>query len=283
MALVLLTGGSGFIGATTLRYALEKGYRVRATARSQSKADALSKRMNKYSDKLETVVVPDILADGAYDEAIKGVEYVVHLASPLAIGTLDDDLDALIIQPAVQGTLEILRASAKEDSVKRVVITSSTVALTPFFAMIGKEPSGDKVFGAADRAPDIKPPYPAVFAAYTQSKIASLRAAEEWMKRQQPKFDLTTIHPSFVGGRSEIAETAKDLLTGTNPFFLAPALGAEAVAQTGSQMANAVDVEDVAKAHIQALNESVPGNQAFLLTNQGGEFAWNDVKKVRHR
>lgn len=283
MALILLTGGSGFIGSRTLRYALEKGYRVRAAVRSPSKAQTLRDSLPQFADRFETTLVPDILAPGAYEEAIKGVEYVVHIASPLVIGTLEDDLDAKIIQPAVQGTLEILRASLKETGVKRIVITSSTVAITPFAATIGLQPTGDTLFTASDRANDIATPFPAVFAAYVQSKIAALRAAETWMHDHQPAFDLITVHPSFVGGRSDTANTAAELLTGTNPYFLAPALGKGVVSVIGANMANAVDVDDVAKVHIEALNDRVPGNQAFLLTNNGGEFTWNDVTKIVQR
>jgi nucleoside-diphosphate-sugar epimerase len=280
MALVLLTGGTGFIGSRTLRYALEHGYKVRAAVRSQTKAKALSDSLPQFSETLTTVLVPDILAPGAYDEAVSGVDFVVHIASPLAIGTLEDDLNAKIIQPAVQGTVEILRASLKEPAVKRVVITSSTIAIVPFMAVIGAQQAGDRVFTSADRLKDIEPPYPAVFAAYAQSKIASLRAAEEWMDRTKPSFDLVTIHPAFVGGRNDTANKASDLLDGTNPYFLAPVLGKEASKKAGANMANVVDVDDVAKAHIESLNKRIPGNKAYLLVNKGGDMAWNDAKTI---
>ncbi|KAK4951187.1 hypothetical protein LTR10_010159 [Elasticomyces elasticus] len=274
------SGGTGFIGARTLRYALEKGYHVRASVRSEQKAETLRKSLASFGTKLEIVLVPDILAAGAYDEAVKGVTYAVHIASPLPSGSVDDDLDALIIQPAISGTVEMLRSCAKESSVKRVVITSSTVAIHPFTVMIGLDSAGDKVYTPEDRAPDVEPPFPATFAAYVQSKIASLRAAEEWMVENKPSFDMITIHPSFVGGINDTAKRAADLLEGTNPFFLAPVLGKEVSKSVGANIANVVDVGDVAKAHIEALDERVQGNQAFLLTNKGGDVAWNDAKAV---
>ncbi|KAK0261290.1 hypothetical protein LTR35_017874, partial [Friedmanniomyces endolithicus] len=118
---------------------------------------------------------------------------------------------------------------------------------------------------------------------YVQSKIAALRAAEHWMAENKPSFDIITIHPSFVDAFHDTGKRAADLLEGTNPYFLAPVLGKEASQKTGANSANVVDVEDVAKAHIKSLNEGVQGNQAFLLTNKGGEIAMNDAKAIAEK
>ncbi|KAK5676551.1 hypothetical protein LTS10_010852 [Elasticomyces elasticus] len=100
------------------------------------------------------------------------------------------------------------------------------------------------------------------------------------MVENKPSFDMITIHSSFVGGINDTAKRAADLLEGTNTFFLAPLLGKEASQSAGANIANVVDVGDVAKAHIEALDDRVLGNQAFLLTNKGGDVAWNDAKAV---
>ena len=84
--LVLITGGSGHLGFRTLVFALHSGYRIRAAVRSPSKAALIreAKSIQAHLDKLEFVVVPEILADGAYDEAVKGVDYILHVASPIS-------------------------------------------------------------------------------------------------------------------------------------------------------------------------------------------------------
>ena len=74
--LVLITGGSGLIGIKTIHLALEAGYSVCAAVRSQAKADLILatptvKTINPGPG-LTFVTVPDMLADGAYDEAVKG-------------------------------------------------------------------------------------------------------------------------------------------------------------------------------------------------------------------
>jgi nucleoside-diphosphate-sugar epimerase len=109
-----------------------QGYHVRAAVRSQSKASSLPK-----SDKLELITVPDIVAPGAYQDAIKNVTSVIHCASPFHFKVTSNEKDLLI--PAREGTLNMLRAAAKEPSVKRVVITSSFAALN----QLGQDPYAD--------------------------------------------------------------------------------------------------------------------------------------------
>lgn len=58
---------------------------------------------------------------------VKGCDYVMHTASPFPLAdTSDHDV---IIKPAVEGTLSVLRACADSSTVKKVVLTSSCVAI----------------------------------------------------------------------------------------------------------------------------------------------------------
>lgn len=148
-----VTGGSGHLGFRVIVRALEAGYRVRAPVRSTSKIAVVkgARSVQKYLDKLEFILVPDILEEGAYDEAVKGVSYIVHSASPLAVDvgypqtsrfemkqsngdhlyqTIDYERD--IINPAVKGTIGILTSASSVYTVKRVVITFSAAAIIPF-------------------------------------------------------------------------------------------------------------------------------------------------------
>jgi nucleoside-diphosphate-sugar epimerase len=67
--------------------ALEAGYRVRSQVRSTSKSEPIkaAPSIQKYLDKVEFFIVSDIIKDGAFDEAVKGVDYIIHCASPLAL------------------------------------------------------------------------------------------------------------------------------------------------------------------------------------------------------
>merc|ERR1712227_662185 len=84
--LVLITGATGLVGFGVLRAALEHGYKLRAAVRSEQKAEIIRSNptMKGISEhQLSFVIVPDILAEGAFDEAVKGVKFILHVASPV--------------------------------------------------------------------------------------------------------------------------------------------------------------------------------------------------------
>lgn len=72
---VLVTGVNGYIGSHVADQFLLAGYKVRGTARDASKANRMQELFDKKygPGKFEGVVVQDMSAEGAYDEAIKGV------------------------------------------------------------------------------------------------------------------------------------------------------------------------------------------------------------------
>ena len=84
--LILITGASGFLGFHVLVTALKSGYRARVALRRLEQADKIAgaKSIQPYQSDVEFVAVPDITAPNAYDEAVKGVDHVIHCASPLA-------------------------------------------------------------------------------------------------------------------------------------------------------------------------------------------------------
>lgn len=75
----LLTRGSGHLGFCALVGALEAGYHVHAAVQTQIKADLIlaapSINAVKPGPRLESIIVSDILADGADDKAVKGVNF----------------------------------------------------------------------------------------------------------------------------------------------------------------------------------------------------------------
>lgn len=83
------------------------------------------------------VLVPVIEAPGAFDEAVKDVDGIIHVASPVAFAPEDP---SEVIDPAVKGSVGILTSAAKfGKNVKRVVFTSSMAATAPVLASDCKE------------------------------------------------------------------------------------------------------------------------------------------------
>jgi uncharacterized protein YbjT (DUF2867 family) len=75
---VLITGASGYIATHTIDSFLRQGYNVRGTVRSQKSASEVLKTHAKYPGQLTTVIVPDIAAPNAFDEAVRGIDGVSH-------------------------------------------------------------------------------------------------------------------------------------------------------------------------------------------------------------
>ena len=83
--IILFTGATGHLGFRTLVIALEAGYRARVVLRRLEQAEKIkhARSIKPHSDSMGYVQVPDIRAATAYDEAIKGVDYVLYIASPI--------------------------------------------------------------------------------------------------------------------------------------------------------------------------------------------------------
>jgi nucleoside-diphosphate-sugar epimerase len=109
------TGGTGMLGFRILIQALQQGHRVRAAVRKQGGAEKLQYHhlLSPYQGQLEFIVAPDITVDGAYEEAVKGMAAVLHVASPLPKPGITD-YERQLIQPAVRGTIGMLESAMKQ-------------------------------------------------------------------------------------------------------------------------------------------------------------------------
>ena len=276
---LLLTGASGHVGFKVLVLALEAGYRVRAAVRNQDKADAILATPSITSlspgSNLSFTIVPDILAEGAYDEAVKGVTYVIHCASPIITGVPPEKFESDIIQPALKGTMGILESAAKQSQIRRIVITSSEVAVVPPVEFFVEETGKD--YQDTGRIPFDSGPYANEFIAYGASKARALVASEEFIKTRKPSFDLINVMSSFVIGKNELVTDAKDILKGSNSAAFGQVLGRNG----GATPSTSVFLDDVALVHVKALDPKVAGNQGFLVSSDGLEGTnWSDAKEI---
>ncbi|KAJ5625159.1 putative oxidoreductase [Penicillium lagena] len=281
--LVLITGATGHIGFRTLVTALKAGYHVRAALRSEStKNEILSAPSIKElapADKLSFIVVPDLMVDGAYNEAVKGVNYILHLASPIVLkGEIKpEDYETTLIEPAVAGTTNILKAALASPNVKRIVITSSVVAMVPAKYMFESDTPDGIVFDHTSRLPEPFGPYPSDFHAYNASKTAALLATEAFIRDQKPSFDITNIHPSFVIGKNELVTDAKYITVGTNAIAIGPVLGNKSDTPV---VGGSVHVDDVAFMHVKALDPNVPAGSYIGNSEDYAGTVWQNATAV---
>ena len=254
MARVLVTGGTGFIGAHCLVQLLAAGHETRATVRDLARESDVRAMLRQGGAEEPgarlTVFRADLTTDAGWAEAVAGCDYVLHVASPFPSTVPKDENE--LIAPARDGALRVLRA-ARDAGVKRVVLTSS-------FAAIG--------YGAKDRTtafteqdwtnlddPTVQP--------YPRSKTIAERAAWDFIAQEGGSLELAVVNPVGVFGPvlgpdySTSILLAKRLLDGSVPGCPDLWFGA-------------VDVRDVADLHIRAMTDPAARGERFLAT--AGDF-----------
>lgn len=248
---VLVTGGSGFLGVHAILQLLQAGYTVRTTVRSLSKESGIRAMLKSAgmdaSDRL-TFYAADLTKDEGWQDAARGCDYVLHVASPFPLSQPKNEDDLII--PAREGTLRVLRA-ARDTGVKRVVITSS-------FAAVGYgHPETQNDFTEQDWT-NLRG---ASLSAYVKSKTIAEQAAWEWHAREGGTLELAVVNPVGVFGpvlgpvRSEDLSGSisllRQLIDGAIPFCPDISFGI-------------VDVRDTIDLHLRAMTDPVANGQRFL-------------------
>ncbi|OEL32926.1 Tetraketide alpha-pyrone reductase 1 [Dichanthelium oligosanthes] len=130
---VLVTGASGFIGSTLVRRLLDRGYNVHAGVLNpddKAETDHLLALAAGAGEGRLRIFRSDLLDGAVLLDAARGCSGVFHLASPCTIDPVSDPQKQLLV-PAVEGTLNVLRAAKEAGGVRRVVVTSSNSAIMP--------------------------------------------------------------------------------------------------------------------------------------------------------
>ncbi|KAG5985010.1 hypothetical protein E4U55_002117 [Claviceps digitariae] len=268
--LVLITGATGLVGFQTLLQLLRRGHSVRAAVRTAASFDEIRSLdcIREHTSQLSSIVVPDNAVPGAYDEAIRDVKFVVHVASPISTSTAktEEELREVMIRPAVQGTIGLLTAASKTPSVEKVVITSSLAAIASAERMESGKLIDESTLDVDKNAPL------STSNAYSLAKILALSATKDFVRQEKPKFNVINILPVFVLGRDEKITDADTLCRrGTNSLLLGPLLGIRQCPPLGG---SSVHVNDVAEMHVRALDDTVQGNEDFIAA--AGAMEWAD-------
>lgn len=258
--IVTVTGGTGYIASWIVQDLLYLGHEVRITVRDKSKVANYQHLMDIAKDTPGTLSVfeADLLKKGSFDAAVKDAIIVMHTASPFVLDDKDDPIKNLV-KPAVEGTINLLSAVNKSESVKRVVLTSSVAAI--YGDNIDLADQGIKILNESywNTTSSIS------HNAYSFSKTEAEKAGWEMAKAQE-RWDLVTIHPGFVLGPS----LTKRIDSTSIQTLLRILHGDLAI---GSPELNFVfsDVRDIAKGHIlAAFTENAVGR--YIIAKENGNL-----------
>ncbi|KAJ7480004.1 NAD-P-binding protein [Mycena galericulata] len=273
---VLISGITGFVATDTALAFLEAGYRVKATARTVAKAEGWISKFPQHKERYEYVIVPDMVLPGAFDDAVKGCDFIAHVASPVQAQPKDNEADVLF--PAIHGTRNLLSATKNEPRIQRVVFTSSLAALL--------EPTinGDKIIVETEWNPvtydEAKASTNGSFV-YRASKALAERVFWDYIKDAKPAWAGTTICPCgtfapplqplvSLSGLNPSIRVIWNLVNGTYKAGF-PKLGTPFY----------VDGRDVALAHVRAIQLDVAKGQRYLLI--GGSYVPDQFVEVIYR
>ncbi|KZO94395.1 NAD(P)-binding protein [Calocera viscosa TUFC12733] len=268
-AKVLVTGANGFLALHVVQQLLEQGYFVRGTVRSAAKGEWIKNKFPAFSSKLEYVIVEDITKEGAFDEAIKGMDAVLHTASPVP-DNFAGNYDTIYV-PAVKGTTSIFNSLKGSTTVKRVVFTSS------FVAMMEPHESGyhyteadwnNNASTLIKKSPNDLPGVMIYLAAKTDAEHIAWDFYNE--HKGQVQWDLVTLNPPYIWG-----PMLQDEPNFSSNLVYRLAFEEKPEDKVGQHAGSWIDVRDTAKAHVLSLQKEKAGGERFLIA--GGAFKWQDI------
>ena len=254
MARVLVTGGTGFIGAHCLIQLLAAGHETRATVRDLRRESEVRAMLREggagdVGERL-ALVKADLSSDAGWPEAAAGCDYVLHVASPFPSSVPKDANE--LIAPARDGALRVLKA-ARDAGVKRVVLTSSFAAVG-YGAKARTAPFTEEDWTNLDDR-SLQP--------YQRSKTIAERAAWDFIANEGGALELAVVNPVGVFGPvlgpdlSTSILIVKRLLDGSIPGCPDLWFGI-------------VDVRDVADLHLKAMTDPHARGERFIAT--AGDF-----------
>ncbi|HET7875778.1 MAG TPA: hopanoid-associated sugar epimerase [Methylomirabilota bacterium] len=226
---VLVTGGTGFVGANLVRELLRARQTVRVLARRGGDRRALE------GCRVE-IIEGDLLDRESVRRAVAGARQVYHVAADYRLWARDP---RELYRTNVEGTRNVLDAAA-EAGVERIVYTSTVGAVG-----IPKDGSpGDEAtpVSLAD-----------MVGAYKASKFLAERVADEWAARGAP---VVIVNPSAPVGPWDVKPTP----TGQ---MIVDFLRGKMVGSLDTGL-NVVHVSDVARGHVLAAERGRLGERYIL-------------------
>lgn len=258
MEKVLVTGATGYIGLHCIHQLLNQGYAVNGSVRSPERKDEIFEALKNQNTPTEnlSIFTIDLNDDEGWDQGMDGCDYLLHVASPIALENHNEDF---FVKPAVAGVKRAMEF-AKKHNVKKVVLTSSVAAI--FETLESKSYYDESDWSDPDN--------PAI-SHYAKSKTLAEKTAWEFVENENHPFELTVINPALVIGPSlsgDLGESNKAIVmvaTGKMPVAVPLQFGY-------------VDVRDVATAHILAMQNPASNGERFALAEK--DLWYKDVAKV---
>jgi nucleoside-diphosphate-sugar epimerase len=268
--IVTVTGATGFLASHIVKFLLERNYIVHGTVRSlanRSKYQFLQEFPNaKQNLKLFEA---DNLKEGSFDEAVQHSNIVLHTASPFFLKQTNNPQRDLV-DPAVNGTLNILNSAQKIKNIRRVVITASVATIYSPLQVTSKKVFNEDDWNTSATLKNLS---------YMFSKVQAEKAAWKYLQENKPHYDIVTIHPPFILG-SNYNNPSRNDLNESNSVMLNNLLKLKRGEALSTVGAGFVHVDDVAELHIRAglSNDPKVSNKRFIISS--GEYTFPEIARI---
>ncbi|KAI3616194.1 d-lactaldehyde dehydrogenase [Moniliophthora roreri] len=278
-AKVLVTGVSGYVATWVARVLLERGHDVVGTVRSDAKGKQVAvvfEKLGYTNGRFKWVVIEDIAQEGAFDEFVKDIDAIAHVASPFHYNAVDPQE---LIRPAVDGTIGVLESARKFGTlVRRVVVTSSTAAVyqvSPDPITLDESSWGDQAVQEVEAKGKDTP-------AATKYRATVWNYCET--HKGKLKFDVTALNPSMVyGPEAGLLTSPSSLGTSAGAWFKTiTTTEPDATGLTHDALSNKsvswIDVRDLAEAHARAFEREEAGGERIIIAYSPSSWQqWLDV------
>lgn len=236
----MVTGATGYVAGHIVKRLLEEGATVHAAVRDPSDEEKL-KHLTAIAENSPGEIRffrSDLLKKGSYGEAMEGCSVVFHTASPYKLRVKDPQVE--LVEPALLGTSNVLEEANRRESVKRVVLTSSCVAIYGNNDDLLKVPNGiftEEVWNSSSSLTS---------SPYSYSKALAEKRAWE-IANEQSRWKLVALNPAMVLG-PQINPHAD-----SESFRIVKSIG-DGTMRIGAPHLEfgVVDVRDLADAHLAA-------------------------------
>ena len=251
---IMVTGVTGYLASWIVKYLLEEGHTVHGTLRSLARAEKYAhlRKAEKNTNGKLVLFEADLLDEGSFEDAMTDCEVVIHTASPFTISGIKDPINSLI-KPAQEGTKNVLEQVNLIPTVKRVVITSSVVAIYGDASELKESGTDtfDESFWNTTSSTEHQP--------YPYSKTLAEREAWKIFESQK-RWSMAVLNPGFIMGPSLTQYTK------STSFEVMSQMGNGQFKMGVPKLYfGVVDVRDVARAHvIAALDNNVSGRNILV-------------------
>ncbi|XP_065042885.1 tetraketide alpha-pyrone reductase 2-like isoform X2 [Musa acuminata AAA Group] len=256
-----VTGGTGFIASHLIRELLSRGHTVRATVRDTEDVAKVGFlwSMGGAKERLK-LVKADLLVDGSFDLAVDGVDGVFHTASPVFVPQ-DQNVQQALIDPAIQGTKNVLKSCSKASSVRRVVLTSSCSSIRYRYDVTLVSPLNESHWSDPEYCKRYN-----LWYAYAKT----LAEKEAWRLAEHFGINLVVVNPSFVVGPLIAPRPTSTLL-----IILSILKGN--ISWYPNTTVGFVHVDDVIFSHILAMEDSRVSGRLIC---SGSVARWSEIVEM---